>query len=124
MAGKPKPDIEQRSGVTVVSLGPEFETLDEGLVDEVSAVILDAAENAKPPLVVVDLSHTRFFGSAFIEVLFRAWNRLNSEEGGQFCVSGLQSYCREVIQVTHLDRLWTLYETADEAVAAMQPTGE
>ena len=122
MADTHKPVVEQRDGVTVVLLGPEFENLDEGLLDNVSPVILDVAQHAKPPLVVVDLSHTRFFGSSFIEVMFRAWNRLNSEEGGRFCISGLTAYCREVIEVTHLDRLWTLYDSVDEAVAALQTT--
>ena len=119
MAGAQKPVVEQRTGVTVVVLGPEFETVDEAVLKDASSVILDVAQSANPPLVVVDLSHTKFFGSAFIETLFRAWNRLNSEEGGRFCISGLTPYCREVIEVTHLDRLWTLSETVDEAVATL-----
>ena len=112
--------VEQRDGVTVVLLGPGFENVDETVLDDASSVILDVAQNANPPLVVVDLSHTKFFGSAFIETLFRAWNRLNAEEGGRFCISGLTPYCREVIEVTHLDRLWTLSETVDEAVATLR----
>jgi anti-anti-sigma factor len=119
MAGAIKPVVEQRNGVTVVLLGPNFENLDEVVLDAASSVILDVSKSADPPLVVIDLSNTQFFGSAFIEILFRAWNRLNSEEGGRFCISGLTPYCREVVEVTHLDRLWTLFETVDEAVAAL-----
>ena len=41
------------------------------------------------------------------------------KEGGKFVLSGLTPYCREVISITHLDELWSLYETADEAVKAL-----
>jgi len=119
MSGIRKPDVSRREGVTVVSLGPEFENLDEHDLDELSSVILDVADNADPRLIVVDLSHTQYFGSAFIAVLFRAWNRVKNEEGGRFCISGLTPYCREVIEVTHLDRLWTLFDSTDQAVAAI-----
>lgn len=119
MPSQRKPDVTHRDGVTVISLGPEFETLEERDLDDVSPVILEAATNAEPRLVVLDLSHTKFFGSAFIEILFRAWNRMNDEKGGRFCISGLTPYCREVIEVTHLDRLWSIFDTADDAVAAL-----
>ena len=105
--------------MSVISLGPEYENLDQNVLEELRATILQVAENADPPLVVLDLSHTKFFGSAFIEILFRAWNRMNSRPGGKFCISGLTAYCAEVIEVTHLDQLWTIYKTREEAVAAL-----
>lgn len=111
--------VSRRNDITVISLGPEYENLDEHALEEVKDVILEASSEADPPLVVLDLSHTRFFGSAFIEILFRAWNRVNSKEGGRFCISGLTSYCREVIEITHLDRLWDIYDNADDAVRAL-----
>jgi anti-anti-sigma factor len=110
------PDITSQSGVTVIALGPEYESLDEQGLDELRGVILDVARSADPPLVVLDLSHTKFFGSAFIEIMFRAWNRLRTREGGEFCLSGLTPYCREVIDVTHLDRVWHVCDTREEGV--------
>ena len=68
MSGIRKPDVSRRNDVTVVSLGPEFENLDEHDLVELSSVILDVADNADPRLIVVDLSHTQYFGSAFIAV--------------------------------------------------------
>ena len=124
MSGIRKPDVSRCDGVTVVSLGPDFENLDEHDLDELASVILDVADNADPRLIVVDLSHTKYFGSAFIEILFRAWNRVNNDAGGRFCISGLTPYCREVLEVTHLDRLWTLFDSTDEAVAALSDGGK
>jgi len=113
------PAVETRDGVTVIHLGPEYESLDESLLDELRGAILDVAETADPPKVVLDLSHTKFFGSAFIEIMFRAWKRVDAR-GGTFALSGLTPYCAEIVEVTHLDRLWKIYPTRDEAVAALK----
>lgn len=112
--------VTRQDGVTIIALGPEYENLDDAILEELRKVILDGVANADPPLVVLDLSHTKFFGSAFIEILFRAWNRIEKQEGGEFCLSGLTPYCAEVIDVTHLNRLWSIYDTREEAVAALK----
>lgn len=110
------PTIETHGSVTCIRLGPEFENLDEHVLDMIRSKMLDTAQAADPPRVIVDLQYTSFFGSSFIEVLFRIWNRINGMPGGRFGISGLTDYCREVLEVTHLDKLWSLYPTFDEAV--------
>ena len=119
MAESRAPAVEAQQGVTVIQLGPDYENLDESLLDELRASILDVAETATPPRVVLDLSHTKFFGSAFIEIMFRAWKRLESR-GGRFGLSGLTPYCAEVVEVTHLDRLWKVYPDRAAAVASLK----
>ena len=114
------PDIFTQNGITVISLGPEYENLDEPGLKGLKEMVLDVAHSADPPLVILDLSHTKFFGSAFIEILFRAWNHLKGRDGGQFCISGLTPYCKEVIEVTHLDELWKIFDTLNDAVAALK----
>ncbi|MGC1276460.1 MAG: STAS domain-containing protein [Planctomycetaceae bacterium] len=113
------PDVDTQDGVTVIHLGPEYENLDESRLDELRSSILEVAETAAPPKVVLDLSHTKFFGSAFIEIMFRAWKRVDVR-GGTFALSGLTPYCAEVVQVTHLDRLWRIYPDRHKAVAALK----
>lgn len=112
------PEVEMQSDVTVIHLGPEYENLDESLLDELRKSIIGIAETAAPPKVVLDLSNTKFFGSAFIEILFRAWKCVKSR-GGTFALSGLTPYCAEIVEVTHLDRLWTIYSDRRTAVAAL-----
>ena len=102
------PEIVKEGQVTVVALGPEYENLDEPRLDALTDVLLQVAETASPPIVVLDLSHTSFFGSAFIEVIFRMWNRLSE-------------YCTEVLEVTHLDQLWETFDTRDAAIKALNP---
>lgn len=114
------PEISTDGDVTVITLGPEYESLDETALEDLGAKLLQSASAADPPRVVIDLPHTSFFGSSFIEVLFRCWHRLNNQEGGKFALSSLKPYCAEVIEVTNLDRLWPIYETRDEAVQALK----
>ena len=116
--------VEKRGDITCIMLGMEFQTLDEGRLDGIRAQLLEVSSNASPPKVVIDLSHTTFFGSSFIEVLFRMWNRQNAAAGGKFGISGLSDYCREVLEITHLDRLWKLYATLDEALIEMNKPSE
>jgi anti-anti-sigma factor len=70
--------------------------------------------------LVIDLSYTEFFGSSFIEVLFRLANRVTKRDKGRFAIAGLRPYCAEVLSVTHLDELWSTYETTEEAVADLK----
>jgi anti-anti-sigma factor len=123
MSTSQSPEISKVDGVTVISLGPDYENLDESLLDTLKETVLQAAQTSDPPLVVLDLSHTKFFGSAFIEVLFRLWNRLNAREGGRFAISGLTPYCAEVLEITRLDQLWPIYSNRDEAVSALSKDG-
>ena len=114
------PQLAVQDGVTIVSLvGPEYESLDERLLDGIRTALLDIAQATNPPLLVLDLSHTKFFGSAFIEILFRVANRMKNR-GGKFAISGLTEYCAEVIHITHLDSLWPVLPNSSDAVAKLK----
>jgi anti-sigma B factor antagonist len=119
-AGPKGPSVTCEGGVTVVTLGPEYENLEETELETLKVALLEVAEQAAPPVVVLDLSQLRFFGSALIEALFRAWNHLKARPGGRLALCGLSSYCREVVEITHLDQLWSIFETRDEAVSALK----
>jgi anti-anti-sigma factor len=109
---------ELKHGVVVVRFDPRVRSLDEAHIDLIRAPILSAAD-ADPPLVVVDLSNIDFFGSSFIELLFRLWSRLKGRQG-QFAMCGVSEYCREVLSVTNLDQLWQIYDSAEQAAAALK----
>jgi anti-anti-sigma factor len=110
------PTITQEQGVTVVSLGADYENLNDSGLEALNGMLLKTAAEADPPLLVLDLSNLRFFGSGFIEALFRAWSVLNARPGGRMSLCGLTAYCREVVEITHLDQLWRVFDSRDEAV--------
>lgn len=114
------PEVMVDRKVTVIGLGPPFKSVDEQVLDAgLRMRLLTAVDRADPPLVVLDLSETTFFGSSFIELLFRMWNRIQTKPSGAFAICGVTAYCREVLTVAHLDTLWRLYATRDQAVEAL-----
>lgn len=113
-------NVVKEGDVTVVVFGTEQRQLDELGLERIGRQLVEVAQAATPPLLVLDMAATEFFGSSFIEVLFRVWKKLSLQPGAKFSISGLQPYCREVLEVTHLDRLWPLHGTRADAVAGMQ----
>jgi anti-anti-sigma factor len=114
------PSVTREQDVTVIALGPEYEHLNDAELEHLKAVLLKTAVEADPPHVVLDLSQLRYFGSSFIEALIRVWNHLNARPGGRMSLCGLTANCREVVGVTHLDRLWSVFETREEAVRSFR----
>jgi anti-sigma B factor antagonist len=112
-------NVVKSGDVTVVVFGSQHRQLAEVGLEEISNQLVEVAKSATPPLVIIDMAITEFFGSSFIEVLFRVWKQLNSQPNAKFAISGLQPYCREVLEITHLDRLWPMYATRDEAIKAI-----
>ena len=108
----------RRGNVTVVVFGEGMKHLDETNVQDVGQKLLQLTDTLPHPLLVLDMQATEFFGSSFIESLFRVWKKLNTNPAAKFGIAGLQPYCREVLEVTHLDKLWPLFDTREAACEA------
>ncbi len=113
-------DVTTVSGITFAVFRPNFSQIDEPHVDLVNRKLLDLVTTLEPPVLVIEMTHVDFFGSSFIEAMFRAWKRLQGRTGAKFALCGLKPYCREVLEVTHLDKLWPLCATREEAIAHLQ----
>jgi stage II sporulation protein AA (anti-sigma F factor antagonist) len=111
-------DIVQESDVFLVAFRPSDHTLDDAAVEDVAGQLLRTAA-ADPPRLVLDLGEVRFFGSSFIELMFRAWKRLK-ERNGAMVLCCLHPHCAEVLKVTKLDTLWPICATREDAAAAAQ----
>lgn len=111
--------VLKEGNVTIVVFGAGQRRLDELSLEAIGNQLLEVAQQANPPRLILDMAVTEFFGSSFIEILFRVWKRLNGQPDARFAISGLQEYCREVLEITHLDKLWPLYGSRAEALAAL-----
>lgn len=118
MLSAKKPKIIHDGDITIVEFGDELEHLGEDVMPVVAQSVQDAGE-ALVPKVLLDLSSVKFFGSSFIEVLYRLWKQMESRSG-QFVICGLHPYCREVLQVTNLDKLWTIMVDRESGLAALR----
>jgi anti-sigma B factor antagonist len=113
-----KPRTLHDGDITIVEFGDEFEHLGEDVMPAVAQSVHDAGE-AIVPKVLLDLSSVKFFGSSFIEVLYRLWKQMESRQG-RFAISGLHPYCKEVLEVTNLDKLWTITPDRESGLAALR----
>lgn len=111
--------VSRDRDVTVIELGPSYDSLDEAALAESGGVLLGEAIHAEPPRLLLDLSQTRFIGSRFIELLVRAWKRIR-ERGGTMALCGVQPFCSEVLKTTKLDTLWRSYPTRADGVSALE----
>jgi anti-sigma B factor antagonist len=108
-------EVLKERGATVLVLGPEYNSLDDETIQRLTTCLLQAAQTADPPWIVLDLSHTTFFGSGFLEVLIRMWKRLR-ERDGRLALCCLHPYCAEVLHVARLDTLWQIGATRKDAI--------
>ncbi len=110
-------EITREQDVTVVQLDQAYDALDTEGMQEIET-LLDKVATVDPPQVVIDMSHTEYIGSRFIEVLFRTWRQLRKREG-QMALCGLSPFCKDVLTTTRLDKIWPMYASRSEAVAEL-----
>ena len=48
------------------------------------------------------------------------WKHLSARSGGRMSLCGLTANCREVVGITHLDELWSIFDTREEAVRSLR----
>ena len=113
----PLTEIQDRD-VTIVVFGTDQKQIVETNVTDLGKKLSEIADKLTKPQLVLDLANTEFFGSSFIEVLFRVWKRLSGKPGSKLAIVGLQPYCREVIAATRLDTFWQIYDTRQAACEA------
>lgn len=112
-------EVLKQGDVTVIVLDEQYDNLDEPALETAAVELLEVAKTADPALIVVDMGRTKFFGSAFLGTLFRVWRRLTAR-GGKLSVCSATGPCAEVLEVTQVDRLWSLFDTREEAVESMK----
>ena len=89
-------------------------------MDQVSHLLLGDSLGDDSP-VLMDLTNVEFFGSSFIEVMFRIWNKRKSKGEHAFGICGLTVDCRQILEVTNLTSVWDVYDTREEALKTMSP---
>ncbi len=119
----PSFDISTENGVTVIALGPEYESIFGSELGQFQEII-DLAETIDPPRVVVDLGQTNYFGSGFLGLLVQLAKRVKRHPGGQFGVCHVTGLCRDIIQGTRMDHYFDVFETRTDAIGSYSAPSE
>ena len=110
--------VKWHSDVAIIIPSPEVEQLPESLMQPAAQMLLTPMKEDPPMHLIVDLTGVRYFGSAFITFLLRC-HEVAQQQGSELAVSGVTSRVRELLRVTAMDQIWSLYETRQEAIQAL-----
>ncbi|MGH3344357.1 MAG: STAS domain-containing protein [Carbonactinosporaceae bacterium] len=95
--------VAEVSGEIDLASAPEFRRVLLGCLDDSHSL-------------VVDLSKTDYLDSTALGVLIGVL-RQTKALGGQLRLAGLQRRVRQVFHITHLNELFAIYDTAEDALA-------
>jgi anti-anti-sigma factor len=110
--------LKRHGEIAVIIPSPEVEQLPESLLQPAAQMLLQPLRNDPPSHLIIDLAGVRYFGSAFITFMLRC-HEVAQQQGSELAVSGVTSRVRELLQVTAMDQIWSLYETRQEAIQAL-----
>jgi anti-sigma B factor antagonist len=102
------------NGLYVISLSGE---VDLYTAPEFKQELLDAIANGAKE-VVVDFSNTTFIDSTTLGVLVGGVKRLRTNEGQLSLVCSDRNITK-IFEITGLDRVFTIYQTREEAVSEL-----
>jgi anti-sigma B factor antagonist len=104
--------VEREGDACVVKLGGDLDLYN---APQVRQALMEACEDA-PGRVVVDLSEVEFVDSTALGVLIEARTRLNNRRAFLLAAPGLET--RRALEISGLDRHFTVHESVPEALAA------
>ena len=108
----PVAGIVRTDGSIVVSLAGELDLYNAHIVREALLACCDEA----PDRLIVDLSDVKFIDSTALGVLIEARTRMPNRRGFLLAAPGLET--RRALEISGLDRHFTVHESLDGAHAA------
>jgi anti-anti-sigma factor len=110
--------IERHGEIAIITPSPEVEKMPENLMENAAKIVLAPLRTDPPAALVFDLSRVDYVGSVFLSFLLRCHKRVK-EHGSDVVVAGASARARDLLHMTALDTLWALYDTREEALAAL-----
>jgi anti-anti-sigma factor len=110
--------IDRRGDLAVIVPSPEVESMSESLIQQAAQLVLAPLKADPPAGLVIDLSQVDYFGSVFLSFLLRCYTPIKMH-GSEMVLAGVSKRIRELLRLTNLDTLWAIYDSRDEALAAL-----
>lgn len=110
--------IEWHGNTVIVTPSSSVESLTWDLVERAADLIMEPLNDQQAPMVIVDLSHVRYFGSVFLALLLRC-HKFVKRKGGELVLCGASDLALELLRITALDTIWAIYDTRADAMDAL-----
>ena len=112
-------EAEKRGTVTIITIGDEFAHLSESLLPQLQSRIQAFVLAADPRVVVLDMQHVSYFTSSLITFLLQLHSEAEKDADAKFAMASLTGYALEILSVSRLTEVFTIYESVDAAVEAL-----
>jgi anti-anti-sigma factor len=111
-------EIEQTDGTVILTaltdLGEfELEYVKRRFEETLERLAMRHIDN-----VIVDLNHADYYGSSALGFFVSLW-KLVAGNGGQLVLCAVSKHGAEILRVTHLDRLWDIFDSRDDALQSL-----
>lgn len=111
-------EVERLVATLIVTILNDLRELNYKEVEAGGKDILELLENGTIKNVVLDFHKSDYYGSTALAFFVKLWKRVKQCQGCMvFC--GLSDHEKEILKVTHLDGLWSICSTRDEALQAV-----
>jgi anti-sigma B factor antagonist len=110
-------EVRSRDGVAVVHIQGSFDAATAPALKAQLHALIGEGETR----VVVNLAGLEFIDSAGLGVLVSCLRRA-AADGGDLLLAEVPAFCRSVLHLTRLTRVFSVNETEDEAVEALTRT--
>lgn len=111
------PEVLNQQSVTIIRPGADYASFFENMLENL-AFIPQLAQSITPPLLVIDLRHVKYIGSAVLGFMVTLYKTITARESGRFALCGLNSFCLAAVSVSKLQTRFEIFETVDDAVQA------
>jgi anti-anti-sigma factor len=88
-------------------------------IEQIAQLFRQSVQDHQPRHLVVDFSSVRFFSSQMLGLLVDVWRKLH-DCGGAVAVCGINPQLTRVFRITNLDKLFSFYETVEQAINAIR----
>lgn len=111
-------ELVWHGGTVVIIPARDVEGLQWDLIEQAAEIVMEPLREQEVPMVVFDLTEVTYFGSVFLALLLRC-HKLVKSRGGELVLCGASKLATELLRITALDTLWAIYDTQEEALAAV-----
>ena len=111
---------EQQGNVVLITpLFTSYSTLSEPGLDSEWAAVEQQLDSPATKHVIIDLGEIPYFGSTVLEWMSLIWKRIKVK-GGKLAIARPSAIGREVLDAARLQRLWSIFETREAALAYLE----
>ncbi len=104
----------KENNITILAIDGNLDAEGTQAMEEKVVGLLEAGETG----LLFDFSGLDYINSSGLRVLVLAYQRLK-KASGKVAICGVKDYIQEVFEVSGYDKIFPLYTTKDDAIAAM-----